>query len=129
MNTEVQRTNSTTRRAEELPPRRAGAAAADALISALGGEPRATEGGITESLAMMNGEAADAVIGNQSLVMQQAALRSQHADKVDLLYRSFLTRNPSRAEKQTCAKVFDLRMDISDIAWALLNSREFMFIQ
>ena len=89
----------------------------------------ATEGGITESLAMMNGEAADAVIGNQSLVMQQAALRSQHADKVDFLYRSFLTRSPSRAEKQICAKVFDMRMGIGDIAWALLNSREFMFIQ
>ncbi|MGB0760048.1 MAG: DUF1549 domain-containing protein [Rubripirellula sp.] len=89
----------------------------------------ATEGGIAESLAMMNGEAADAVVGTESLVMRQAALRSQHADKVNFLYRSFLTRNPSKAEKQICAKVFDLRMGITDIAWALLNSREFMFIQ
>ena len=89
----------------------------------------ATEGGITEALAMMNGEAAEAVIGNESLVMQQAVLRSQDADKVDFLYRSFLTRSPSRAEQLTCAKVLELRMGINDIAWALLNSREFMFIQ
>lgn len=89
----------------------------------------ATEGGITESLAMMNGEAAETVIGDDSLVMQQAALRSQHADKVNYLYRSFLTRSPSDSEKQICDRVFELRMGISDIAWALLNSREFIFVQ
>ena len=89
----------------------------------------ATEGGITESLAMMNGEASETVIGDNSLVMKQAALRSQHADKVDYLYRSFLTRKPSKKEKQICSKVFELRMGINDIAWALLNSREFMFVQ
>ena len=89
----------------------------------------ATEGGITESLAMMNGEASETVIGDDSMVMKQAALRSQHADKVEYLYRSFLTRKPSEKEKQICDKVFDLRMGIRDIAWSLLNSREFMFIQ
>ena len=89
----------------------------------------ATEGGITESLAMMNGEASETVIGDDSLVMRQAALRSQHPDKVEFLYRSFLTRSPSESEKRICGKVFELRMGISDIAWALLNSREFMFVQ
>ena len=89
----------------------------------------ATEGGITESLAMMNGEASETVISDDSMVMKQAALRNQHADKVEFLYRSFLTRKPSVNEKQICDKVFELRMGITDIAWALLNSREFMFIQ
>ena len=78
---------------------------------------------------MMNGEASETVIGDDSMVMKQAALRSQHADKVEYLYRSFLTRKPSEKEKQICDKVFDLRMGIRDIAWSLLNSREFMFIQ
>ena len=48
---------------------------------------------------------------------------------MDALYLSFLARRPSPAERTASAKALDGGLALPDLAWSLLNSREFLFIQ
>ena len=88
-----------------------------------------TEGGITEALAFMNGELATRVIGDRSLVMRQVDGATRTEDQVRLLYHSFLSRDPKLSEQKLAMDALRAGMTTADLAWALLNSREFLFIQ
>ena len=88
-----------------------------------------TEGGITEALAFMNGEVASRLTGNQSLVMQQVSQENSARKKVKLLYLNFLSRRPTARELQLCLNALNDGLEPADLAWALLNTREFIFIQ
>ena len=88
-----------------------------------------TEGGITEALAFMNGELASRLTGNQSLVMQQVSQEDSAGQRVELLYLSFLSRRPTAHELQLCLNALNDGLETADLAWALLNTREFLFIQ
>lgn len=87
-----------------------------------------TEGGITESLAMMNGEVMEEIM-TDSLAMKLAQRESNRSDQISLLYRSCFSREPLDTETQQCLRAFSQEIELGDILWALLNSREFMFIQ
>jgi len=88
-----------------------------------------TEGGITEALAFMNSELAARVIGDRSRVMRQVDGATRAEDQVRLLYHSFLSREPKPSEQKLARDALRAGMTTADIAWALLNSREFLFIQ
>ena len=87
-----------------------------------------TEGGITESLMMMNGEFTKSLI-NTSLIIKAAQRKSTQVEQIALLYRTCLTRLPRQQDMRQCIAALEQGLDLSDIAWALLNSREFIFIQ
>ena len=87
-----------------------------------------TEGGITESLALMNGEITEFLM-SKSAVMKAAGRKSTEAEQIEFLYRSFFARAPHGQNKQQCIAALTEGLELGDIVWALLNSREFIFIQ
>ncbi|MEE2676024.1 MAG: DUF1549 domain-containing protein [Planctomycetota bacterium] len=87
-----------------------------------------TEGGITESLMMMNGEFTKTFM-NSSLIIKAAQRKTTQVEQIALLYRTCLTRLPREQDMRQCIAALEQGLDLGDIAWALLNSREFMFIQ
>ena len=87
-----------------------------------------TEGGITESLAMMNGEVTKSLM-TSSLVIKAARTKNTQVEQIAFLYRTCLARLPREQDTNQCIAALDQGLDLGDIAWALLNSREFMFIQ
>jgi hypothetical protein len=88
-----------------------------------------TEGGITESLAMMNGEITKSLIDETSLLMKSVRRKKTTEAQVTFLYESLLSRKPTRRELQQCLTAFQSDLQSQDLVWALVNSREFIFIQ
>lgn len=87
-----------------------------------------TEGGITESLAMMNGEFTKSLM-TSSLVIKAAGSKKTQVEQIAFLYRTCLSRLPRAQDTSQCIAALDQGLELGDIVWALLNSREFMFIQ
>ena len=87
-----------------------------------------TEGGITESLMMMNGEFTKTLM-NSSLIIKAAQRKTTQVEQITLLYRTCLTRLPRQQDMRQCIAALEQGLNLGDIAWALLNSREFIFIQ
>lgn len=87
-----------------------------------------TEGGIAEALAMMNGEVTKTFM-NTSSYIQAARDKGNQLDQINFLYLACLSRLPSKSDAQQCHSALNQGLELGDIAWALLNSREFLFIQ
>ena len=87
-----------------------------------------TEGGITESLAMMNGKVTKSLMSS-SLVLKTARRKNTQSEQIALLYQTCLSRSPRGQETKRCMNALDQGLELGEIIWALLNSREFMFIQ
>ena len=87
-----------------------------------------TEGGITESLAMMNGDVTRSLMSN-SLVIEATRKKTTQVDQIAFLYRTCLSRLPREQDTKQCMAALDQGLTLGDIVWALLNSREFIFIQ
>ena len=87
-----------------------------------------TEGGITESLAMMNGEITEALM-TKSAVLKGTRRNRTEAEQIEFLYQAFFLRQPDQQDKKRCVAALAQGLELGDIIWALLNSREFIFIQ
>ena len=87
-----------------------------------------TEGGITESLAMMNGEFTKSLM-TSSLIIKAAGSKKTQVEQIAFLYRTCLSRLPRAQDTSQCIAALDQGLELGDIVWALMNSREFMFIQ
>ena len=87
-----------------------------------------TEGGITESLAMMNGEVIENLMSNSS-VIKTAGRQKTQIDQIGFLYRTCLARAPTKRDTKQCLTALNQGLELGEIVWVLLNSREFIFIQ
>ena len=102
-----------------------------------------TEGGITESLAMMNGDVTKSLMSKvldikttknkdrakKKTDRQSAKANGTQAAQITSLYHAILSRPPRDQDMKQCLDALDHELNLGDIVWALLNSREFMFIQ
>jgi hypothetical protein len=88
-----------------------------------------TDGSVPQALALMNGPVQEMVTAGSAVVMKDAAAAADDAGKVERLYRSFLGRAPEAGEKERAVALLGKGQPLGDVAWALLNSREFLFIR
>ncbi len=95
----------------------------DRLVS----DTNTTDGSVPQLLQLMNGPVQEMVTKN-SLALNTAAKEGQAINQITSLYLSFLGRPPSSAESAKSIDALKNGLALSDIAWVLLNSREFLFI-
>jgi hypothetical protein len=87
------------------------------------------EGNIPQVLMLMNGEIASGIARTDAFATKLARAADDAQAQVESLYLSFLSRRPTSAEQTSATGALRDGLSISDVTWALLNMREFIFIQ
>lgn len=88
-----------------------------------------TDGSVPQALMMMNGPIGEIISNPNSAAVVAANNAKGRNEQVDSLYLSFLARKPSITERSAAAKSLEGGLALTDVAWTLLNSREFLFVQ
>lgn len=96
----------------------------DRLVS----DTNTTDGSVPQMLSLMNGPVQEIITGG-SAALAGAVKAGNREEKVTALYHSFLARDPSPAERDKSIAALNSGLRVPDLAWVLLNSREFLFIQ
>lgn len=89
------------------------------------------DGSVPQVLALMNGSITERLTGPSSKVVEDLKSLDAEEDKVRGVFFTILSRFPSDDELGTGVEMLDSYGDegICDLAWALINSPEFLFIQ
>lgn len=95
----------------------------DRLVS----DSNTSDGSVPQMLQLMNGPVQDAVT-HYSLAVRAANEKEDAASKIHSLYISFLSRKPSSEESNKALAALKSGLSTQDIAWVLLNTREFLFL-
>ena len=92
-------------------------------------DANSVEGGVPQALLMMNGDVQSIVTGHKSALMQETMAHSNPRKQIAHLYLCFFGRSASEAEISEMERKLKEDVAIGDLAWAFLNTREFIFIQ
>jgi len=87
-------------------------------------------GSVPQILTMINGPFTQMLIKPDSLIFKSTGSQRGTGDKMEKIYLSILNRYPQGKEKTICSKA--IRSDdegYGDLIWALVNTREFLFIR
>lgn len=122
-------------RASELPsPQRA-----DHFLRQFGQSDRETidgsekEATVPQILAMFNGPITHVMLERGSAIVDDVLAIEDTRDRIDAIFMSVLARRPASRDRVTAAKELSRtpndNVGYGNIIWALLNTREFLFIQ
>ena len=86
---------------------------------------------IPQALYLLNSPLNLAIQNSNAFLGGLLAALQTPEDKIDLIYRSMLTRKPNSSEIERVLSDYETHGEetIEDLVWALLNSRQFTFIQ
>jgi len=89
------------------------------------------DGSVPQVLALMNGRITERLTGPTSKVVEDLKGLDAEEDKVRGVFFTMLSRFPSDDEQAMGVELLDTYGDegICDLAWALMNSPEFLYIQ
>lgn len=90
------------------------------------------EPNMLQVLSMFNGGMFDRVMSDQSVLMKQVNSMNNASDKLNVVFLSIYNRKPTGHEKNVVLKAIttsDGKQAWGRIVWALLNTREFSFVQ
>ncbi len=112
-------------------------AAGASLLSAFGQSDRMVtdnhifDGTVPQVLALMNGPVTDRLTGSSSKVVEDLGALDAPEDKVAAVFFTMLSRYPTESERQKGIAFLEEYGDdgIRDLAWVLLNTPEFLFVQ
>jgi len=86
---------------------------------------------VTQALTLLNGPVYGLLNSNRSELAKVVSAQPTPAGKIDALFLSTLCRYPSSEERAIALE--EIRANrtkgLGNITWALLNTREFMFVQ
>ncbi len=90
-----------------------------------------SDASVIQALALMNGEVFEDLTGDKSMLAKTLEFALTPTEKATKLWLTVLGRNPTDAEKQmvTAATKGKGKDSWKDVFWALLNGREFIFVQ
>ena len=88
-----------------------------------------TDGSVPQALMLMNGGVGQLVSETNCTAVAAANNANSDDGKVDALYLSFLSRKPNAGERALATAALTTGLGISDVAWTLANTREFLFVQ
>ena len=88
-------------------------------------------GNVPQVLMMMNGKAQKMLTSEDSLIFRTMDKVTNASDKVDRMFMTIMNRRPTMQEKDIAKRELSSHGDkgYSNMIWALINTREFMFIQ
>ena len=92
-------------------------------------DSNSSEGGVPQILMMMNGDVQKVVTGPSSAVLKAAERFPKREDQIRHLYLGFLGRAPTPDDLRVTSEMLAEGRTLRDLAWAFLNTREFLFIQ
>jgi hypothetical protein len=88
-----------------------------------------TDGSVPQALMMMNGPIGQLIADPDSAALVAAGGAKTRDEQIDSLYLSFLARKPTITERGNAEKAMESGLGLADVAWSLLNTREFLFVQ
>jgi Protein of unknown function (DUF1549)/Protein of unknown function (DUF1553) len=89
-----------------------------------------TDAAVTQALALMNGMVEVDILTNRSVLYSNMLKASGAEDKAKMLWMTILSRQPTMQEMNMASRLLAIDKNAAnDLAWALINSREFLFVQ
>lgn len=90
-----------------------------------------TDGTVPQLLAMFNGPVTHMMLEEGSVIFNEVVAKKTPQEQVDMIFMSLLSRHPTESEKLTALKeIRDSKAaGYGNVIWALLNTREFLFVQ
>ncbi|HSG69460.1 MAG TPA: DUF1549 and DUF1553 domain-containing protein [Planctomycetaceae bacterium] len=89
------------------------------------------DGSIPQILTMLNGPSTHMMLESGSVIYDNVIEESDAKKRVEIMFLSILNRNPSTEEMQTALQ--EIRRagnrGYGNVIWALVNTREFLFVQ
>jgi len=87
------------------------------------------DGSVPQVLQMMNGSVGKLVSDVRSAAVLDAMKAKTDEGEVTSLYLSYLSRKPTAKELAAASKSLTDGLALTDLAWVLANTREFLFVQ
>ncbi len=87
------------------------------------------DGSVPQVLQMMNGSVGKLVADSRSAAVIDAMKEKTPDAQVTSLYLSYLSRKPTGKELAVAGKSLKDGIGLTDLAWVLANTREFLFVQ
>jgi Protein of unknown function (DUF1549)/Protein of unknown function (DUF1553) len=85
---------------------------------------------VTQALALMNGLVESDILSNRSVLYSNVMQARGAEAQAQALWLTVMSRQPTMQELQMASRLIAIDPQaIKDLAWALINSREFLFIQ
>jgi hypothetical protein len=94
-------------------------------------EASSTDGAVTQVLQMFNGPITHMILHPKSLMFSNVMKEDSPEDRVNVIFQTTLSRKPSDEERRialTEIKTHGLG-GYGNVIWALVNTREFLFVQ
>lgn len=90
-----------------------------------------TEGHVPQILTMFNGPISHKLLYEGTVIYDEVMAAPDLRDKIDVIFLSILNRKPSRSSRKLALAEIQSNgpAGIGNVIWALLNTREFLFIQ
>jgi hypothetical protein len=90
-----------------------------------------TDASVPQVLALINGVGARTILSNRAVLGGNLEKAKTPIDKVNTLYLTVLSRYPSPTERAIAIKEIQEHggMGVQNLVWALVNTREFIFVR
>jgi hypothetical protein len=88
-----------------------------------------TDGSVPQALLMMNGGIGQLISDPNCTAVVNAGAAKSEDEKIDALYLAFFSRKPTGDERTATKDALAGGLALNDVAWTMLNAREFLFVQ